>query len=907
MSAAGKSAHSQGHTTSSKLEDQAATAALYVTKGRSKKSSDNYPLDEHGKLSEASAATSLKHADSHDLPSFPVVGLSNKESSAGAAASLAHANQKPFEHWKPDPSASASAAAVLAKDHKAPEPWHPEETSKGSKAAASHAQAEGGFVDVWRPGNAITAYGNSAAAQAIRLSGVVSPEARSSTPADDKKKSLIAATGAVKNSRRRAESTPVPVTSYPDAGNSSANALNAATLAAKPSTKKAAPKPGSDPRMPPIDAARIHNIAKNKVNRDMYGSHPPVALEIEEKNRNDVLHAAAVSMAKKMFEAQQRKLQEASAVKRSDSRAAATSVHGRQHRRSSVSSDESSPAPMQFTSVEDAAKKLAAERLAKLHDEHRAYRDYYGTNAPARHTSMRMKMRRRASSEGGNKEEDDEAQSRRIRSEMSIFNRSLAEVDMKKRQRDRDALMAAAQRNVKASMSGMDEKVFAETGNVAPSLMEDWEAKARAKAEAGSKARMANYGKVNIGGGKFMDQADVDAVASKNVQPFIDDINLKAEAQRAKEEEIRLDQEQSKRLADEDKARQREIKADQKKAKDLEKQEEKARKQEEKTKKAEEKRRAKEEKDRTKDVAAPAAAVVATASQVPRTPQTPEPAEERPTTPTPGTTRKISVSSISSAPPEGGAVVSTTVIHPATIEVDPATSAQTPTSPVTSPTSPKSKDKVKSWFAARKDRLSIRRNSKTSPAADEPGAIAKAASSASSSSTSLSDISSDEEDAPVAATTDAETPSSPTKPTPKEKAKTAAKSTKAKLSSLLPGHRDSAATASSDSPSAAKASLDDARDDSMREVAMAGRSRSASPPGIAGALRDRSPSVSPVSSIHAAKDSDDDKKKKKKKAKADDDDEARDTVEENLLPPGTLGGWRRAESPVRDSKFVEQL
>ena len=67
-------------------------------------------------LTTPGAATSLKHAQAVDLPSFPVVGINSD--SAGGAALLANKNQKPFEHWKPDPSASAAAAATLAKDYK---------------------------------------------------------------------------------------------------------------------------------------------------------------------------------------------------------------------------------------------------------------------------------------------------------------------------------------------------------------------------------------------------------------------------------------------------------------------------------------------------------------------------------------------------------------------------------------------------------------------------------------------------------------------------------------------------------------------------------------------------------------------------------------------------------------------
>ncbi|KAI9844071.1 MAG: hypothetical protein M1838_002327 [Thelocarpon superellum] len=547
------------HTHSEKLEDQAATAALYVTlHDRAERAKASAHTSDDYKLSSAGAATSLKHAHPQDLPSFPIVGVADAELSAGTAAYLANKNQKSFEHWKPDPSASASAAAVSAKDYKSPAAWHPEGSAAGSRAALLAAR-EGGAVDVWPPGK--SAWGNSAATQAMD------------------------------SSRRRADSNPGPRSSYPDAANSAANALNAASRATSGSTH-ASTASTHTPSTMTIDAARIHNIAKRNISREMYTSHPPVAIEVEEKRKADTLRAAAVSMAKQMYSAQQKSLREAAQLQRSDSRSAATLVHARE-RSASSATDEESAAPMRFNSIEEAAKKLAAERLAKLHDEHAAYRNYYGaSNAATSRLSLRSRARRRASSDGDSGE--DQERSRRIRSEMSVFNTKLAEVDTKKRQKDRDALMAAAQRNVRASIHGMDEKVFAATGKVPPSMMAEWQAKARMTAEADSRARLVNHGKVNLGGGKFLDQADIDAVALRNVQPLLDEINEKAEKQRAQEEEARLERNERDRILATEKNREKEVKAEQKRAKELEKQEGRSRKAEEKTKKAEEKRQAKD-------------------------------------------------------------------------------------------------------------------------------------------------------------------------------------------------------------------------------------------------------------------------------------------------------------------------
>lgn len=484
------------------------------------------------------AATSLKHADPRDLPAYPVVGLAHPESSAGAAASLANKDHKSFEYWKPGEIPAANKAAMLAKDYKAAPLWHPELSAAGSKAALL-AQKEGGDVKIWRPSPTDT--GNSAAGQAMRMKGL-SPQLDYGHTEEGGKRAMMAATQSMASGRKRAGSTPIEPSLYPDSKNSAANALKAATSVSRAAGRNE-PAPHV-PTGPTINAAKIHNAAITNLSREMYTSHPPVAPEVEEKNRQAGLRAAAVSMAKQMYDVQQKAIEAAAETRRSDSSYAATSVHNRP---TSATSEESHNPP-QYANLQEAAQKLASERLAKLHDEHAAYRTYYGTQAapPTHKLSIRGRARRRASSDG---QEDDEERSQQIRSQMSLFTDKLAQVDAKKRQKDRDSLLAAAQRNVRASMHGMDEKVFSETGKVSPAMMEDWEEKARAKAKAESSARMVNHGKVNIGGGRYMDQADIDAIAAAKVQPTLDEVTATAEKHRARDEELRQQQLERERLA----------------------------------------------------------------------------------------------------------------------------------------------------------------------------------------------------------------------------------------------------------------------------------------------------------------------------------------------------------------------
>ena len=436
---------------------------------------------------------------------------------------------------------------MLAKDYKPAPLWHPEMSTAGSKAALIAAN-HGGKVDIWRPGS--TAEGNSAAEQAMHMKDL-SPAIDYGYTADGSRRALLAATGAM-SGRMRSGSSPVVGSLYPDSANAAANALSAATIANRPSMKGTNPRtaPTDLPGLSPQDATRIHDAAVTNLGREMYTSHPPVAPEVEEKNRQAGLRAAAVSMAKQMYDVQQKLLESSAGVERSDSQYAATHVHKRRSSMASSIDAPYEPTP-QYANLQEAAQRLAAERLAKLHDENAAYRNYYGTDVPVQsRLSVRGRMRRRASSDGQLPDNDAE-RSRQIRSQMSIFNTKVAQVDAKKRQKDREALMAAAQRNVANRLHGMDEKLFEETGKVSPAMMAEWEAKAKARAEADSGARMVNHGKVNIGGGRYMDQSEVEAIAAARVQPTLDEITEKAEAQRAREEELRRQAEEQRQIAEE--------------------------------------------------------------------------------------------------------------------------------------------------------------------------------------------------------------------------------------------------------------------------------------------------------------------------------------------------------------------
>ncbi len=498
------------------------------------------------------AAASLKYANPQDLPSYPSSGLKKGDSSAaGAAASLGWANQKSFEHWKPDPSAPAAAAALQAHDYKMAPLWQPEASAHGAKAALL-AHRDGGKVEIWKP-EAKSAWGNSAATQAMtsHRQGGLSPKLDYGHTELGRQGSLLAATGAMSSSRRRAQSIPNPIPkpdTYPDESNAASNALRAATSASRTSKRS--------------DNSEAGAVPYTNMPREMYTSAPPVQPEIDERNRADTLRASAVAMAQQMYSYQQKHIDQGT-----DAQSGAAAAHN--HRRTSSAGSTDDAQPMRFNNLQEAAQKLAQERLAKLHDEHdqnREYRDYYSSNSsvPQSRLSIRGRNRYRSSSLGTS---EDLEQSNKIRAQMSQFSSNISQVDAKKRQQDRENLIAAAQRNVTKSLHGMDERVFADTGKIAPSLLNEWEVKAHAAAQANSNTRMENHGKVHIGGGKFINQSEIDLVASRNVQPVLDEINEKAEAERERQAAIKLEQETQARKAAEKKTRDKEQKEIDKKLK----------------------------------------------------------------------------------------------------------------------------------------------------------------------------------------------------------------------------------------------------------------------------------------------------------------------------------------------------
>jgi hypothetical protein len=70
---------------------------------------------------------------------------------------------------------------------------------------------------------------------------------------------------------------------------------------------------------------------------------------------------------------------------------------------------------------------------------------------------------------------------------------------------------------------------------------------------------------MHIGGGKYLDQTEVEAIARARLQPTLDEIADTAEKRRARDEELRLEEEKRKRDIETERVQAAEAKAESKK------------------------------------------------------------------------------------------------------------------------------------------------------------------------------------------------------------------------------------------------------------------------------------------------------------------------------------------------------
>lgn len=458
-------------------------------------------------------------------------------SASASAAILAHTRSKPFEVWRPTAQPAAEKAAYHARDCRAPEAIYvAKSTPEGHKAATSAVRDRRSIVSI----PAASAGVNPDPSEAEHTAGL-------QRRASEREKARLAATGAYNMSRRRASTTPTkPV--VPEHQPLAASAAGA--------SRGTVQDPSAINPLEDLDATNEASRLTHLTNTDaqLYGSRPRFPDDPEELRRKNVQRAAVVSMSRDMYNIIESKEEQPGTAAY-----AAQITQGRARSQKSLQKDGNiNQAVQQALNIQGVAHKRAQEKLAMMHDENAAFQEYYGTTPQPQRPTLSV-LRRRASND------TDMERSKEIRYQMSSLRTKLDAVD-EKRESDRSQLMEAARRNVDAAIQDMDQWVYTSTGRAPPSAWEKYEevAEDRLKEEQQQQTQAEYPDRVNIGAQRFIDMADVEAVARSRVQPTLSEIHDHAEKQRAKELEERLDAEQKQRREATERQREAELRAEEK-------------------------------------------------------------------------------------------------------------------------------------------------------------------------------------------------------------------------------------------------------------------------------------------------------------------------------------------------------
>ncbi|PFH61944.1 hypothetical protein XA68_15706 [Ophiocordyceps unilateralis] len=447
------------------------------------------------KLQQLSTATAAGRTAYKQPPSY-----SATDGAAIVAANQGWARSKSTEPPKPDRASTASAAAVLAKDHQMPSQWHPSAHPHGYLAASMAYDSAGAALTKQPAGLSPAAqkrqtWSHSAATQALeagRSGSLGASRARPST------RPMTMRMSAPPTMSKRYLHHGID---HSSAALGAANAHRNSLLPKQPASYM--PKPSDE-----------HGcvIPYTTMDRSMFTSAPPVQPVLDARARQEKLQQSALEMAKLMFDRQKQMTDEARAAQ------------------------DEPVQPNPYINLQYAAQRQAQERLSQLHDDslqNLEYRDYYYGHLlpPAKKkkkSRSKSKSKRRSSSTG------------RVRDAVPpvpgqgpIFTTRMSQVDMEQRERDREALLAAAQRNVKERLRGMEgKKSRKDKGKLPSANMTQWELQAQQALQAQHQEESERRDLVDLGGGKFMTPDEINAIASRRVQPVLDDIDAKATAER---------------------------------------------------------------------------------------------------------------------------------------------------------------------------------------------------------------------------------------------------------------------------------------------------------------------------------------------------------------------------------------
>ncbi|PWW76234.1 hypothetical protein C7212DRAFT_364067 [Tuber magnatum] len=442
-----------------------------------------------------------------------------------------------------NPEAAGAAAASLAHTSAKPvEIWKPNPISAAG-AAACLAHANLGRVEPWKPIQGTGA--GKAASHALEGSNDrINPHTESRSPEGW---SLTGTQGAIHASSTRLASTPRHESGVKISG----NALTAASLAHMPIVR-----PASNAVEPAFE-----RLVENDLNN-------AGGVSQQERRKSDILRAATISMAKRDCD-----------IHSPDSPGQRYRVPSLERQRPATTPP-SSRHPIHGPYLDEAACEAAAERLTSIGYDPERSASLLGVKG----AQASLSRSRSAVAEGGSA--SGRGRNPRTDGNSSHSHDNPTGLENKKRGENAVLLMAAAQRNVEAQMSGLDRQIADSKGLV---RREDWEARAREFAQAGhDKRQHQNHGTVSIGGGGYMTLEEIDAIAARNVRPVLDGMTRQAEAERARVSAEkagsageRMELEERERLQEVWRAQEEETQEELKRARAMGKEEEKRRKEEE--------------------------------------------------------------------------------------------------------------------------------------------------------------------------------------------------------------------------------------------------------------------------------------------------------------------------------------
>lgn len=409
--------------------------------------------------------------------------------SAGAAASLAHSTQGIPRH--------GPQRRVSVRDQKMPERRLSRDEERLSSASSKAA-----FLAVRDSPTSLARAPDEAAIGARKdINGLT----RENTIEEEDPGAMAAATGAMSDSRRRSQTAPA----VPDGNICRGQALTAASTCHRAYRDDEIPLETIDES---INPGKLHDLAVAKTRRDLYGSRTRSG-GFDEQARQRSLHAAAVTLAQQLY-----------TVMPMAEEMAAAEVSGFPSR-----GGEESDEAIRKRHLHHAAEKRATEQMAALNREQKLARDGEGSLSRSR-SFLPTRLKRRSASD---------TDAAHAGTERTWFGDDGGE----------DAfLMAAAQRNVEATLHDIENDISMQTGKPSPEKKQEWQKLIHERSGVGRDSDSAVMAKVtSTGPAVFDDDANVEYLARSNVRPTLDDINKRVKKKRVSDIEKELDARQRRR------------------------------------------------------------------------------------------------------------------------------------------------------------------------------------------------------------------------------------------------------------------------------------------------------------------------------------------------------------------------